>query len=54
VLAGHIHSAQAQPVGGATGAMQYVTAASCEGGKRDISFIPLAEVDSKTKARAML
>jgi|EP01044_Picomonas_judraskeda_P004443 hypothetical protein len=34
--------------------MQYVTAASCEGGKRDIRFIPLAEVDSKTKARAML
>jgi hypothetical protein len=42
VLAGHVHSAQAQPVGGVTDAMQYVTAASCEGGQRDILFTPLA------------
>ena len=44
VLAGHVHYAQAQPVGGVTDAMQYVnvTAASCEGGQRDILFTPLA------------
>lgn len=56
VLAGHIHSAQAQPVGGATNAMQYVTAASCEGGKRDILFVPLSGPHDKTgaKSRSML
>jgi hypothetical protein len=39
VLAGHIHSAQAQVIGGG-GAMQYVTAAGMEGGHRDIRFVP--------------
>ena len=41
VLAGHIHSAQAQEIGGAAaGAQQLVTAASCEGGFRSIVFEP--------------
>ena len=38
VLAGHIHSAQAQRIG--AWGMQYVTQASFKGGHRDIHFVP--------------
>lgn len=45
VLAGHIHTAKADPCGPV--ARQYVTAAGCDGGQRRIDFVPLVCSSSK-------